>query len=112
RVGADSAIKAYGSLFSSGETGVILANTDAKAKAVTIKPDHWRAGRRFYWYALDGDAGDEEFSRKVRVNGHGTSAVAGGPANYATLKAESAYTDNGINVSLPARGAVFVVIGK
>ena len=112
RVGADSSIKAYGSLFSSGETGVILANTDVRAKAVTIKPDHWPAGHRFYWYALDGGEDNEEFSRKVRVNGHGTSAIAGGPSDYATLKAESASTDKGIKVLLPARGAVFVVIGK
>ncbi len=107
-----TSIKAYGSLFSSGEVGVILANTDSVAKTVAIKPDHWPAGRCFYWYALEGGRDNGEFSRKVQVNGHGTSAVAGGPSDYATLKADFSYTDKGIKVFLPARGAVFVVIGK
>jgi hypothetical protein len=112
RVEGDSSIKAYGSLFSSGESGVILANTGIQARTVAIRLDHWRAGHRYYWYALEGGPDKEEFSRKVQVNGHGTAGVAGGPPDYATLKAETAYTDKGIRVLLPARGAVFVVIGK
>ena len=111
-VGAGSPVKAYASLFSSGETGVVLANTGASEKVVSVRLDHWPVGRRYYRYTLEGGDDDKEFSRKVRVNGHGPEGVSGGPADYTGLKAGFSYTDKGIRVVLPARGAVFVVVEK
>lgn len=110
--GTDSSIKAYGSLFSSGETGIILANTGTSEKTLSIQLDHWPVGRRYYWYTLEGGVDDGEFSRKVRVNGHGPEGVAGGPADYAALKAAFSYTEKGVHVAVPARGCVFLVVEK
>ena len=39
-------------------------------------------------------------------------ADAGGPAAYATLKAQSALTNNGIKVTVPARGVVIIAVDK
>ncbi len=105
-------LKAYASTFSSGEANVILVNTAGIAQATEVKMKNFRMGTRFYWYSLEGSNDNGEFSRKVLVNGSGPSGVAGGPADYATLKANSAVTANGIRVNVPARGVVFIVIDK
>jgi hypothetical protein len=111
--GAESAaVKAYASTYSSGQVNVNLLNTSSKAQAVTIKFKNFNAGTRYYWYSLEGSNDNGEFSRKVLVNNVGPAGAAGGPANYASLKAMSAATTNGIKVTVPALGAVFVMIDK
>ncbi len=42
----------------------------------------------------------------------GPAFEAGGPADYATLKARSALTTNGIKAIVPARGTVIMVVDK
>ena len=44
--------------------------------------------------------------------GRGPAFDTAGPADYATLKARSALTANGIKVTAPARGAVIMAIVK
>jgi hypothetical protein len=105
-------VKAYGSTFSSGEASVTLVNISGTAQAVEVKFKNFKKGNRFYWYSLEGSNDNGEFSRKVLVNGSGPAGVAGGPAAYATLKAKSAVTENGIKVTVPGRGAVFVMVDK
>jgi len=63
-------------------------------------------------YSLEGSNDNGEFSRKVLVNGVGPALEAGGPVDYTSLKARSAVTTNGIRVTVPARGAVIMVIDK
>ncbi len=108
----NAGVKAYGSTFSSGEAAVALVNTTNAAQVTEIKTKNFRTGNRFYWYSLEGSNDNGEFSRKVLVNGAGPTGVAGGPANYATLKANAAVTSNGIRVNIPPRGAVYIVIDK
>ena len=108
----NAAVKAYASTFSSGEANVILVNTSGTTQATEVKMKDFRVGNRFYWYSLEGSNDNGEFSRKVLVNGAGPSVVAGGPADYATVKANSAITGSGIKVSIPARGVVYMVIDK
>jgi hypothetical protein len=108
----NAGVKAYGSTFSSGQVGVTLVNTTAAAQVTEVKTKNFRAGTRFYWYSLEGSNDNGEFSRKVLVNGSGPTGVAGGPADYASLKANAATTSNGIRVSIPQKGAVFIVIDK
>ncbi len=110
--GNSAVVKAYGATFSSGQAGVILVNTGGTAQVTEVKMKNFRIGSRFYWYSLEGSNDNGEFSRKVLVNGSGPAGVAGGPADYAALKANSAVTSAGIRVSIPARGAVFMVIDK
>lgn len=103
---------AYASSFSSGEANVALVNTSTTAQTVEVKLKNFRMGNRFYWYSLQGDTDNGEFSRKVSVNGSGPSGVAGGPADYVTLKANSSLTINGMKVTVPARGAVILAVDK
>lgn len=79
---------------------------------VEVKMKIFYSGNPFYWYNLEGSNDNGEFSRKVLVNGSGPAFDAGGPADYATLKARSALTANGIKVTVPAHGAVIMAIDK
>ncbi|MEO6285896.1 MAG: hypothetical protein ABIN80_29005 [Dyadobacter sp.] len=107
-----SSVKAYGSTYSSGQSNVTLINTSGVQQVVEVAFKNFNAGKRFYWYTLEGENDNGEFSRKVKINGSGTSGVAGGPADYETIKARAALTSKGIKVAVPARGGVFVVIDK
>jgi len=107
-----SSLYAYASTYSSGQLNVTLVNPSAEAITAVIKTKNFRTGTRFYWYSLEGDTDNGEFSRKVLVNGSGPSGVAGGPSEYSTLKAFAASTTNGIKVKVPARGAVILVVDK
>ncbi|MDF2432129.1 MAG: hypothetical protein JWP44_1760, partial [Mucilaginibacter sp.] len=70
------------------------------------------SGNNYYYYTLNGGADNAPFSRKVYVNGVGPSGVSGGPANYASIAANSASTTGGITLTVPAYGAVFLVADK
>lgn len=104
---------AYASSYSSGEKAVILINKGVSAQTVSVSLSNAKAGPRFYWYTLTGGTDNGEFSRKVFVNGHGSSEDSGGPVNeYTTLKPYSASTSGGIKVGLPARSVVYLVVDK
>ena len=108
----NTSIKAYASTWTSGELSVTLVNTSATSQNVEIKTKNFYPGTRFYWYSLEGSNDNGEFSRKVLVNGTGPAFDAGGPADYATLKARSALTTSGIKTMVPARGIVTMVVDK
>ena len=107
-----SEVKVYASTYSSGQMNVTLVNTSANSFPINVKTKNFRMGNRFYWYSLEGGTDNGEFSRKVLVNGNGPAGDVGGPANYNTLAARSASTINGIKVTVPARGAIILVIDK
>jgi hypothetical protein len=109
-VNGSIAVKAYASTYTSGQGSVALANISAIAQNVQVKFKNYRMGTRFYWYTMEGSNDNGEFSRKVFVNGSGPTAVAGGPADYETLKARSALTSAGIKLIVPAWSAVFVLV--
>lgn len=105
-------ITTYASTYTSGQVNITLVNTSATTQDINVKLTNYNTGSRFYWYRLEGSNDNGEFSRKVMVNGIGPTTDAGGPDSYNTIKAQSAITSNGIKVSVPARGAVFVVVDK
>ena len=121
----DTALHAYASTWASGETAAVIVNTSANATTLTISTKNIHphsatpaaahstsSGTRLYWYSLSGD-GDDEFARKVLVNGKTTTAAAGGPPDYATLPAWTTTVPNtakSVNITIPARGAVFVIL--
>ncbi len=105
-------VRAYASTYSSGQMNVTLINTTSTPQIFEIKTKNFFYGNRFYWYNLEGSTDNGEFSRKVIVNGAYPNGVAGGPANYATLKARSALTTSGIKLTVPALGSVCVLIDK
>jgi hypothetical protein len=112
----DTSLKAYASVYSSGEIGATLVNPGTTPLTVKVDTRKWRPGQRYYWYNLSGapdsTGAHPEFARKVQVNGQTTTAPAGGPANYDTLPAYAAEANKGIAVTVPARGAVFLVVEK
>lgn len=103
---------AYASTYTSGELNVTMINTSAFSINVAVKTKNFRKGSLFYWYTLEGSNDNGEFSRKVLVNGTGPDGVAGGPSGYATIKARSATTSNGIKVKIPALGAVILTVER
>ena len=105
-------VKAYASTYSSGQANVTLINTANTPQTFEIKTKNFLYGNRFYWYNLEGSTDNGEFSRKVIVNGSYPNGVAGGPANYASLKARSASTSYGMKITVPALGSVCVLIEK
>lgn len=109
---ASTGIAAYASTFSSGEISVTLANTSVNNHTVQLDFKNFNPGKRYYWYTLSGSNDNGEFSRKVTVNNSGPAGVAGGPADYATLKANSASVSGKLKVTLPARSIVFLVAEK
>ncbi|WP_394767336.1 alpha-L-arabinofuranosidase [Ferruginibacter sp.] len=111
-VAGNNMVKAYASTYTSGEVNVTLVNTSATAQTVEIKMKNFYSGGRFYWYSLEGSNDNGAFSRKVLVNGNGPAGDAGGPVTYASLKAFSSITTGGIKVSIPALGAVMMVVDK
>ncbi|MFT4024190.1 MAG: alpha-L-arabinofuranosidase [Flavihumibacter sp.] len=111
-VSGQSGIKAYASTYSSGEANATLVNTTEKDMVVSVQGKNFNPGARFYYYVLQGDKDNGNFSRKVLVNGQGPDGVAGGPANIAAIKPRSANTYNNIKIKVPALGAVMMVIDK
>ena len=107
-----SAIIPYASIYSSGQVNITLINTSASPVTTEVKINNFNTGNRFYWYRLEGSNDNGEFSGKVLVNGGGPALAAGGPADYATLKAYSATTLNGIKIIVPPLGAVCMVADK
>ena len=106
-------VLAYASSFTSGEKGVILVNKSTSTETVNVILQNATAGTRFYWYTLTGGTDNGEFSSSVFVNGNGPTEPTGGPsATYTTMKANSAITSGGINVSMPARAVVYLVMDK
>jgi hypothetical protein len=112
KVTAGADVLAYGSSFTSGEKALMLVNKGTYAQTVHVTLQNAKPGNRFYWYTLTGGTDNGEFSGSVFVNGHGPSQPTGGPADYATLKAYSASTQNGINISMAARSVIYLVIEK
>lgn len=105
-----SNLKSYAATYSSGQTSIHIVNMGAVAQSVQVRIRNFRMGSRFYWYCLEGSHDNGYFSRKVLVNGKGPAGIAGGPSDYATLKAHSATTAGGVKVTVPSLGAVCLVV--
>lgn len=106
-------ITAYASSFTSGEKGAVLVNKTTTTETVNITLQNATAGSKYYWYTLTGGTDNGEFSSKVYVNGNGPSEPTGGPSStYTTITANAAASAGGINVTVPARGVVYLVIDK
>ncbi len=95
--------------FSSGQVGASLVNTAKIRKVVRLNLKDYKVGDRFYTYTLTGTEG-VDFSRKVFVNGTGPTLVAGGPADYEAVKANSSVIGDEIRIVLPPLSAVYVLV--
>lgn len=111
-VSGNASLKTYATSYSSGEVNLTVVNTSGSAQSAELKFTNFLPGGRYFWYSLEGGTDSGEFTGKTMVNGVGTLLGAGGPASYQAIKAYSAQTEKGIKVTIPARGAIFMVIQK
>jgi hypothetical protein len=112
-ISGSSDIVSYGSSYNSGEAGVILVNQGSSAHTVAVTFKNFSAGSNYYYYVLNGGTDAVPFSRQVQVNGTGpANGISGGPAGFAAIAPLSAGISGGINVVVPAYGAVFLVADK
>ena len=107
-----SSIASYASSFTSGETAVALINKSSSAATVQVIVNNFKKGNNFYYYKLNGGTDNGEFSRNVLVNGSASASASGGPPGYKTISPYKTSAADGIAVSIPARGAVYLVIEK
>ena len=105
-------LSVYASSYTSGQVGLVIVNRGNTAIDPTITFQNYTVGNRAYWYTLRGGTDNGDFSGKVIVNGEGPAQPAGGPENYATLKAYSSTLLSNVRVSVPPKGAVFMVVEK
>ncbi|MFD1257813.1 alpha-L-arabinofuranosidase [Mucilaginibacter terrae] len=105
-------VVSYSSTFNSGEAGVVLVNKGASAQTVAVKVNNFDIGTSYYYYTLNGGADNGNFSGQVKVNGQGPAGSTGGPGNYTTIAPYTAAVSGGIRVTIPAYGAMFMVVAK
>jgi hypothetical protein len=84
-------------------------NRGRNTEVIRLNIKDFRFGSRYYTYTLTGED-DVDFSRKVWVNGTGTSLVAGGPLNYAEIPAVSSTIGDEIKIKLPPVSSTFVLV--
>lgn len=111
-VTGSSDILSYASSYTSGQYAIMLVNKGASSQLVQLTLKNALVGNRFYWYLLTGGNDNAGFSRKVFVNGNGPNINSGGPMDYASVKAYSAITNNGIKISMPSKSVAFLIIDK
>jgi len=102
-------VKVIPTAFFSGQIGAAIVNTAKTQKVVRVNLKNFRAGDRYYTYTLTGTAG-VDFSRKVFVNGTGNALVAGGPADYESIKANSVLIGDEIRIKTDPLSVTFILI--
>lgn len=109
-VSGSNDIVAYASKFSSGQSGVVVVNKGTTEQTVSINLSNFGYGEKYYVYTLTGGTDNGEFSRKVYVNGLGTTLASGGPANVELIQAWGMNIGSGIKVTAPARSVNYILV--
>ncbi len=104
-------VHAYGSVFSSGEAGIVVVNTSTSPQVVEIVPEDYGVGDRYYFYSLVGGEDNPPFSGRVHVNGREPDYDRGGPISQLdSIPARSSPTQDGIRLRSPAHSAQYVLL--
>lgn len=109
-VSGSNDIVAYASKFSSGQSGVVVVNKGTTEQTVSINLINFGYGEKYYVYTLTGGTDNGEFSRKVYVNGLGTTLASGGPSNVELIQAWGMNIGSGIKVTAPARSVNYILV--
>lgn len=109
-VSGSNDIVAYASKFSSGQSGVVVVNKGTTEQTVSINLNNFGYGEKYYVYTLTGGTDNGEFSRKVYVNGLGTTLASGGPANVELIQAWGMNISSGIKITAPARSVNYILV--
>ena len=105
-------IIAYASSFSSGEAGMVIINKSSSGETAVVEIDNFEPGMKYYYHTLTGGDDNGDFSRKVFLNGYGTTEEGGGPDDYEAVKAFAAEIEGGIKVELPPLSVVYLMVDK
>jgi len=103
-------ISVYASQFTSGQGGIVLVNKSNTEQVVELALKNFNPGKRYYTFTLTGGNDNGSFSRKVYVNGNTTTAVAGGPENYESIKPKSSLLNGKIKIAIPEYAVVHLLI--
>lgn len=106
---ANGDLHTYSSTFSSGQAGTIIVNSGAVNHVLAIDFRHFPAGSTYYWYVLRGGTDNGDFSGSVYVNANAPTHAAGGPLDYATLKAYAAPLNGTIKIKVPPFSVIYLV---
>lgn len=103
----------YASVFSPGETGIVIVNKSSTAQNVEVKIPgrNFSSSDRYYFYSLTGGSGN--FSKQVFVNDNPPDNPNGGPINnLQNIEARSAIagTSGGIAVNSPPLSVQFILV--
>lgn len=105
----DTNVIVYPTAFSSGQVSFAIVNRGRNNQVIRLNIKDFKFGSRYYTYTLTGEE-NVDFSRKVWVNGTGTSLIAGGPLNYAEIPAISSTIGDEIKIKLPPVSSTFVLV--
>jgi len=100
----------YASQFTSGQGGIVLVNKSNTKQIVELALKNFNPGKRYYTFTLTGGNDNGSFSRKVYVNGNTTTAVAGGPENYESIKPKSSVLNGHIKIAVPEYAVVHLLV--
>lgn len=95
--------------FHSGQVGAAIVNTGNKQQIVRLNIENFRFGDRYFTYTLTGIP-NTNFSRKVFINGMGSTLDAGGPDNYANIDANASLITDEIKIRTPALSVTYVLV--
>ena len=95
--------------FSSGQAGITIVNKGRDNEVVRLNIQDFKFGNRYYTYTLTGEP-NQDFSRKVFINGVGNSLVAGGPENYENIEANSSLINKEIKIKVPPLSSTFILV--
>ncbi len=109
-VSGSSDVVAYASRFESGQSGIVVINKGTSEQTVAVNLQNFGYGNRYYVYTLTGGTDNGEFSRKVYVNGAGTTLASGGPSDVESVKAKSALIGAGVKITAPARSVNYILV--
>ncbi len=104
-------VRAFASLFSSGEAGLMLVNTGTTDRIVKIRAEGFRLKGRYYRVSLTGGDDHAPFSRRIFVNGRGPDGPSGGPiGELEQIPAWSRKIGGSFTVPLRGRSVQFILI--
>jgi hypothetical protein len=108
-VTGSSDVLAYASKFESGQSGIVVINKGTAEQTVAINMQHFGYGDNYYVYTLTGGTDNGDFSRKVLVNGTGTTMASGGP-DVKVVKSKRMPIGSGVTITAPKRSVSYVLI--
>ncbi len=104
-------IKAYTTLFNSGQVGVVVVNKGTTDEAVRIDLSNTGYGNRYYYYSLTGGDDDPMYSKLVFVNDSGPEPTRWGPlANLESIQARSDTLIYPVKINSPGLSVQYILI--